>query len=101
MSITKHTPIPWHRNIPPATKYTTIFSGRNKHVCRVVVDGLTPEEVEANCNLIIKGVNNFQTMLDALKDALHSGQHACNCGDKCEGTCTFSLLTSAIKKAET
>lgn len=31
----------------------TIFAGRNTHVARVVVDGgLTPEEIEANCNLI-------------------------------------------------
>lgn len=48
----KHTPGPWHRNIKPATKYTTVWSGRNKHVARVVVDGLAPEEVEANICLI-------------------------------------------------
>jgi hypothetical protein len=50
---TQHTKGTWHRNVPPATKYPTIFAGRNTHVARVVVDGgLTPEEVEANCNLI-------------------------------------------------
>jgi len=43
----------WHRNVPPATKYPTIFAGRNTHVARVVVDGgLTSEEVDANCDLI-------------------------------------------------
>lgn len=48
-----HTKGPWHRNVPPATKYTTIFAGRNTHIARVVTDGgLTPEEVEANCELI-------------------------------------------------
>jgi hypothetical protein len=47
-----HTPGPWHRNIPPATKYTTIFAGRNTHVARLSVDGLPAAEVEANCNLI-------------------------------------------------
>ncbi|HYG84547.1 MAG TPA: hypothetical protein VD907_06765 [Verrucomicrobiae bacterium] len=48
----KHTPGPWHRNVPPATKYPTIFSGINTHVSRVVVDGLSPEEVDANASLI-------------------------------------------------
>lgn len=48
-----HTAGPWHRNIPPATKYTVIFAGRNTHICRVIPDGLTPEEVEANCDLIV------------------------------------------------
>ena len=51
--MSNHTKGPWHRNVPPATKYTTIFAGRNTHVARVVTDGgLTPEEVEANCDLI-------------------------------------------------
>lgn len=49
----KHTSGRWHRNVPPATKYNTIWAGRNTHVARVVTDGgLTPEEVEANCALI-------------------------------------------------
>jgi hypothetical protein len=52
MSDIKHTPGPWHRNIPPASKYPIIFSGRNTHVAQVCVGGLTPEEIEANCNLI-------------------------------------------------
>jgi hypothetical protein len=47
-----HTPGPWHRNIPPATKYNTVFAGRNTHVCHLTVTGLPPEQVEANCNLI-------------------------------------------------
>ena len=51
--MSNHTKGPWHRNIPPATRYPTIFAGRNTHVARVVTDGgLTPEEVEANCDLI-------------------------------------------------
>lgn len=48
----KHTPGPWSRNIKPARKYTVIFSGRSTHVARVVPDGLSDEEVEANCDLI-------------------------------------------------
>jgi hypothetical protein len=47
-----HTKGPWHRNIKPATKYSVVFAGRNTHVARVIVDGLTPDEVEANINLI-------------------------------------------------
>lgn len=47
-----HSPGPWHRNIPPATRYPVIFAGRNQHVARVVVDGLSPAEVDANCDLI-------------------------------------------------
>ena len=53
MTDTKHTPGPWHRNIPPARKYTTIFAGRNTHVARLAVDDLTTDtELEANANLI-------------------------------------------------
>ena len=50
--MSKHTQGPWHRNIKPATKYNTIFAGQNTHVARLATQGLTPEEVEANCNLI-------------------------------------------------
>ena len=49
---TNHAPGPWHRNVPPATKYNTIFAGRNTHVCHMTVTGLPPEQVEANCSLI-------------------------------------------------
>jgi hypothetical protein len=48
-----HTKGSWSRNIEPATKYNTIFAGRNTHVCYLNRVGLTPEEVEANCNLIV------------------------------------------------
>jgi hypothetical protein len=47
-----HTPGPWHRNIKPATRYPTIFAGRNTHVAQVVSQGIGASEVEANCNLI-------------------------------------------------
>lgn len=50
--LTKHTPAPWHRNIAPARKYNTVFAGRNTHVCYLATQGLTNEEIEANCNLI-------------------------------------------------
>jgi hypothetical protein len=52
MAEPKHTPGPWYRNIPPATKYAVIFAGRNTHVTVLSVRGLPAEEVEANCDLI-------------------------------------------------
>lgn len=52
----KHTPGPWHRNIPPATKYVTVYRGRNTHVCDVIPSrGISPEEAEANLNMIVAG----------------------------------------------
>ena len=50
--MSKHTVGPWHRNIKPASKYTTIWSGRNKHVAHVETRGLTEAEIEANISLI-------------------------------------------------
>jgi hypothetical protein len=49
--MSKHTAGPWSRNIKPATKYNTIFAGRNRHVCHLAT-GLSLEETEANCDLI-------------------------------------------------
>lgn len=49
---TAHTAGPWYRNIKPATKYTTVWSGRNKHVAYVATSGLAEDEVEANICLI-------------------------------------------------
>jgi len=62
-----HTSGPWHRNIPPATKYVTIFSGRNTHVARLIVDNLPADEVEANCNLIAAAPD----LLAALQRLVH------------------------------
>lgn len=47
-----HTQGPWHRNIKPATRYPTIFAGRNTHVAHVTTSGIPEAEVEANCDLI-------------------------------------------------
>lgn len=67
-SETKHTPGPWHRNIKPATKYNTIFAGRNTHVTRLAVEGKTEEEVEANCALIVAAPDLLALVMDALDD---------------------------------
>jgi hypothetical protein len=49
----QHTPGPWSRNIPPATKYPIVFAGRNTHIAALRVDrGVTDQEAEANINLI-------------------------------------------------
>ena len=51
-----HTPGPWHRNIKPASKYPTIFAGRNTHVAYVAAgqhgSKLPDAEIEANLVLI-------------------------------------------------
>lgn len=65
-----HTPGPWHRNIPPAKKYPTIFAGRNTHICVVQSLGLSDEEVEANTNLIVAAPE----LLDALKSLLQDAK---------------------------
>jgi hypothetical protein len=57
-----HTPGPWHRNIPPATHYPTVWAGRNKHVCKLSDRGPKGDEAEANINLI----SAAPELLDAL-----------------------------------
>jgi hypothetical protein len=71
-----HTPGPWHRNIAPATKYNTVWSGRNTHVARVVVDApMSADEVEANIKLIaaapelLTACRLIVSAFDALKPA--------------------------------
>ena len=78
------TPGPWHRNIPPASHYNTIFSGRNTHVL-----ALTPnnKHVEANAEFVTEF--NPQTILalldayeasardaESLRDELHDANEA-------------------------
>ena len=66
-----HTPGPWHRNIPPASKYCTVFSGRNTHVAAVQSLGLTDAGCEANCDLIAAA----PALLAALKSFGAIGLH--------------------------
>lgn len=58
----KHTPGRWFRNIPPASRYPTIFAGRSKHVARVVVTGLPADEIEGNANLIAAAPELLQAL---------------------------------------
>ena len=61
---TQHTPGPWHRNIPPATRYNTIFAGRYEHIAgiRHAKDG---DEAEANHNLICAAPDLLAVLEDA------------------------------------
>lgn len=62
-----HTPGPWHRNIPPASKYVTVWSGRNKHVAYVTTQGLTEAEIEANINLVAAAPELLEALVALVK----------------------------------
>lgn len=72
--MSKHTPGPWNRNIKPARKYTTIFAGRNTHVARLVTEGLSDEELEANCNLIAAAPEMYELLGAALLELEQDGK---------------------------
>ena len=63
------TPGPWYRNIPPANKYPTIWSGRNKHVA-YIKQLQDDSEAEANINLIAAA----PAMYEALQQLVHVEQ---------------------------
>ena len=64
MTNAKHTPGPWSRNIKPAHKYVTVWSGRNTHVAYVATGApLSNDEIEANIRLIAAAPE----LLEALK----------------------------------
>lgn len=69
--MSKHTPGPWHRNIKPATKYNTVWAGRNTHVARVVVDDrdLTADQIEANIALIAAAPDLLEALTALLQRA--------------------------------
>jgi len=67
----RHSSGGWNRNIPPARKYPVIFAGRNKHVCRLITDGMTDEEVEANANLIAVAPDMLATMDELARAVAH------------------------------
>jgi hypothetical protein len=86
-----HTQGPWHRNIPPASKYPVIFAGRNTHVAILAVRGtsMPPEEIEANCNLIAAAPE----LLYALKEvAIKVG--------RCPALEIRGMIDPIIRKAE-
>lgn len=52
MHDTTHTPGPWHENILPASKYVTVYAGRNTHICNVVPILRNEMQTAANRRLI-------------------------------------------------
>lgn len=93
-----HTKGPWHRNIKPATKYGTIFAGRNTHVCYLNIKGLSDATIEANCDLIVAAPD----LLAACKAALHDKVEAYkNTFDsRMYNDYTIRMLREAIAAAE-
>lgn len=77
-----HTPGPWHRNIPPASHYPTIFAGRNTHVAhvsRVYTDGAIDEaQMEANLRLILEAPAMREALADFARIALDTIAAACD-----------------------
>lgn len=67
----QHTPGPWGRNIKPASRYPVIYAGRSTHVAVVTTQGLTDQELEANCDLIAAAPE----LLAALQDLVHAATH--------------------------
>lgn len=90
-----HTPGPWHRNIKPARKYSTVFAGRNTHVVRVVSEGLNDDEIEANCDLVVAAPE----MLDTLRMLLTHTQE-CRRHDCPPDNYAIAAIRAAIAKAE-
>ena len=60
------TPGPWYRNIPPANKYPTIWSGRNKHVA-YIKQLQDDSEAEANINLIAAAPAMYEALSELVK----------------------------------
>jgi len=92
MSQFKGTAGRWSRNIAPATRYPTIFAGRNTHVAVVRSEGLTPEEVEANCNLITAAPDLFDAAHAAINCIVELPQNQANSE-------VLKMLNAAIAKA--
>lgn len=87
-----HTPGPWHRNIKPASRYPTIFAGRNTHVCSVSrADDAT---MEANLLLIAAAPD----MLAALETTENNLMACLRLGDALAGT--LATIRAAIAKAK-
>lgn len=73
--MSKHTPGPWHRNVPPAEKYSTIYcgeSGNIQHIAHLASKGeKTTAEMEANCNLIAAAPELLESLTKLANIATH------------------------------
>lgn len=72
----KFTQGPWHRNIKPASRYPTIWAGRNTHVAAVVAGAphrsgngcsMPEEELEANIDLITAAPEMHAALCEVVK----------------------------------
>jgi hypothetical protein len=74
MTTPAHTQERLHRNIPPITKYPTLFAGRNTHIATVVKPVSMPlEEAEANADRLVTCWNAHDDLLTALVAVRDSG----------------------------
>lgn len=85
----KHTGKTWHRNIKPARKYAVVFADANTHVAQVLSNGLTDDEIEANCNLIAAAPELF----DALQNLVWRYENYANESDE---ECEFMNTARAV-----
>lgn len=83
--MSKHTEGPWSRNIPPITKYPTIYAGRNTHICVVSTrNGLSLPELEANAKLIaaapdlLEALVNMNALYEAMMEDVNHGASCYN-----------------------
>lgn len=90
----KHTPGPWSRNIPPISRYPTIFAGRNTHIAAIKSGAIPESEAEANAALIVAAPE----LLAALEDffAMIQGEFP----SILEDSHHFDKITAAIAKAK-
>ena len=92
MNTSKHTPGPWHRNIKPASKYTTVWAGRNTHVAYVHTGTLPEEQIEANAHLIAAA----PAMYEAIKALIVEwNRHGC-----CDSRDVVYRAEQALAQAE-
>ena len=89
-----HTKGGWNRNIKPASRYPTIFAGRNTHVAYIATRGVTDEEAEANINLIVAAPDLLDIAL-LIVDANASDEHDIKIPED-----FLDRIKKAIKKAK-
>lgn len=94
-----HTPGPWQRNIPPATKYTTVFVGRNTHIMDVLPSrGIPADQAEANLNLVVAAPDMLEALRLALADKAE--QYRDTFDSRMDVDPTVAAIRDAIAKAE-
>ena len=98
--ISKHTPAPWHRNIPSKdARYPTIYAGRNTHIAVASGHGqLSNEEIEANISLIAAAPELLEACRQIIWKLSHGTNENPNTISRLDATVKMAI--AAIKKAE-